>query len=169
MHALQLLDIPVLDAKAVPQGELGECMTVDLREFRRQRKQDGYGIILKMHACPPPAAARRHRPRHIRAAAAQAAQAAEGDYLQLTRGSKLKNVIYAHRLVCWALVGPPPRREWRKHVVMHLCHNKSCLHPHHLHWGTCQQNRAREQADVQRVEQELLDARARWLAARRRE
>jgi hypothetical protein len=26
--------------------------------------------------------------------------------------------------------------------VLHACNNKGCVHPHHLQWGTKQQNRA---------------------------
>lgn len=47
-----------------------------------------------------------------------------------------------HRLVLWLLVGPPPERcrgEWE---AMHLCHDKTCLHPAHLFWGSRRANLA---------------------------
>lgn len=69
----------------------------------------------------------------------------EGNYLNLTlavagkdaHGHELAEVKEkAHRLVAWAVRGPPPEGT----EVMHLCHNKSCLCPCHLQWGTHAEN-----------------------------
>ena len=49
--------------------------------------------------------------------------------------------VMAHRLVLYAMMGPPPRNAWDKYVCMHACDNKACLHPGHLYWGTVQQNK----------------------------
>lgn len=57
----------------------------------------------------------------------------------------------AHRLVLWATKGRWPRRygNGRRErgktsdkiiVAMHICHNKMCLNPNHLCWGTLKEN-----------------------------
>ena len=47
---------------------------------------------------------------------------------------------FAHRLVLWALEGPPVHGD--KQECMHICCNKMCLNPAHLAWGTHKQNMA---------------------------
>jgi hypothetical protein len=55
---------------------------------------------------------------------------------------------WAHRMVCWCSWGPPPamsgpagRASTRGAMeVVHLCHNKRCLNPLHLAWGTPREN-----------------------------
>ncbi|GAX77060.1 hypothetical protein CEUSTIGMA_g4506.t1, partial [Chlamydomonas eustigma] len=60
----------------------------------------------------------------------------------------------AHRLVLWAVHGPPVRHDmpstssrsahalkWEKWVCMHECNQKDCLKPHHLLWGTASENK----------------------------
>lgn len=48
----------------------------------------------------------------------------------------------AHRLVLWALLGPPPldstKGTW---LVMHSCNNKHCLSPAHLFYGNQKENK----------------------------
>ena len=60
---------------------------------------------------------------------------------------------YGHRLVCWALLGPfqhdpqawtgaAPEQQAGP-VVMHTCHNRSCLQPLHLLLGNYSENNTR--------------------------
>lgn len=52
-------------------------------------------------------------------------------------------VEQAHRLVCWAVHGPPAEGEQRESntgVVMHLCHNPRCINARHLQYGTKLEN-----------------------------
>ncbi|GLC45655.1 hypothetical protein PLESTM_001761400 [Pleodorina starrii] len=46
---------------------------------------------------------------------------------------------YAHRVVLWAVAGPPGNAG---EEVLHLCHNMRCLNPQHLVWGSHSENRA---------------------------
>lgn len=46
----------------------------------------------------------------------------------------------AHRIVLWAIYGPPPEGIRRNLVVMHMCNNPACLNPEHLIWGDKQLN-----------------------------
>lgn len=48
----------------------------------------------------------------------------------------------AHRLVLWAMWGPPPVGLLRP-VCMHVCHNCSCLNPDHMVWGEDFQNKSK--------------------------
>mgnify|MGYP002129446951 CR=1 FL=1 len=51
---------------------------------------------------------------------------------------------YAHRLVLWAMHGPPPRaltEQGGAVVAMHTCHNPMCISPSHLVWGKDEENR----------------------------
>lgn len=41
---------------------------------------------------------------------------------------------YAHRIVHWAMTGPPPAHLVDP-VAMHTCHNGKCLNPRHMKWG----------------------------------
>jgi hypothetical protein len=43
---------------------------------------------------------------------------------------------WAHRLVAWAVYGPPTESQ----EVMHLCHNRDCLAPAHIMWASHQEN-----------------------------
>lgn len=54
--------------------------------------------------------------------------------------------VEAHRLVRWALEGMPLAAvRYIKHtVVMHLCNNARCLHPHHIQWGEHSDNLLRK-------------------------
>lgn len=57
------------------------------------------------------------------------------------KGSRLSE--YAHRLVLWAIQGPPNEAHfggWAGAVAMHKCHNPLCVHPCHLKWGTRREN-----------------------------
>ena len=49
-------------------------------------------------------------------------------------------IMNAHRLLCWALHGPPPSS---RPLACHRCHNKGCLNPLHLFWGDAVMNAAR--------------------------
>jgi hypothetical protein len=62
-------------------------------------------------------------------------------YLQIALG-RVGGKTYkelAHRLVLWAMEGPPtdPAME-----AMHTCDNTQCLNPHHLVWGSHKENMA---------------------------
>ena len=46
----------------------------------------------------------------------------------------------AHRLVLWAIFGPPNVINGRDAVVMHSCGQPTCLNPHHMVWGTASEN-----------------------------
>jgi hypothetical protein len=50
--------------------------------------------------------------------------------------------IKAHRLVLYALAGPPPQKKWREYEAVHACLTKGCLNPHHLYWSTRRVNAA---------------------------
>lgn len=43
---------------------------------------------------------------------------------------------YAHRLLCWLRLGPPPihTATGQPMEATHLCNNKSCLNPYHITW-----------------------------------
>ena len=45
----------------------------------------------------------------------------------------------AHRIVMWAIKGPP-RASITYPVVMHTCNNKMCINPMHLKWGDQTEN-----------------------------
>ncbi len=69
-------------------------------------------------------------------------------YMLLLKGKGKRDrvgALYVHRLVLWALAGPPPGRRWEAYEVVHLCLNRGCIHPDHLHWGTSEQNKAGKQ------------------------
>lgn len=54
---------------------------------------------------------------------------------------------FAHRLVLWAMHGPPPKKitdEGVRIVAMHICHNSMCISPSHLVWGKDAKNLGRE-------------------------
>ena len=55
----------------------------------------------------------------------------------LPGGVELKEL--AHRIVMWAIKGPP-RDSMRCPVVMHKCNNKKCLNPMHMKWGEQAEN-----------------------------
>lgn len=59
---------------------------------------------------------------------------------------------YAHRLVLWAMCGPPPP-EINFPVAMHICHNACCLNPLHLVWGE-----HRENVNKNTIEQDIATA-----------
>lgn len=54
----------------------------------------------------------------------------------------------AHRIIAWAMFGPQPNHLARRRingknrgaVVMHLCHNPSCVNPEHLVYGINKEN-----------------------------
>ncbi|GLC63086.1 hypothetical protein PLESTB_001979200 [Pleodorina starrii] len=59
-------------------------------------------------------------------------------YISLKLDKSGKGKVTAHELMLWAFIGP------KKHpssVAMHLCDQKACVNPWHLHWGTRSQNR----------------------------
>lgn len=45
---------------------------------------------------------------------------------------------YLHRIVCFLISGPPHTQERR--FAIHSCGHKSCVSPHHVHWGTQEEN-----------------------------
>lgn len=69
---------------------------------------------------------------------------------QATASKRIKGEVnepvkeWAHRFTCWCSWGPPPPavggRRLMPMEVVHLCHNKRCLNPLHLAWGTPQEN-----------------------------
>lgn len=60
----------------------------------------------------------------------------EGRATKLTK-TKIQPVWeYAHRVVAWALMGPPDASQH----VMHTCDKKACVHPHHLVYGSASDN-----------------------------
>ena len=71
-------------------------------------------------------------------------------YLKVMLGdpaSKLHFSEYAHRLLLWVLVGPPPPGPDGKPLeCIHCCDQKCCLNPLHLVWATHQQNMQRSEA-----------------------
>ena len=63
-------------------------------------------------------------------------------YITVVLGYKGKGVQVlelAHRLVLWAIKGPPPTSMMYP-VAMHTCNNKSCLNPMHMMWGENKDN-----------------------------
>lgn len=54
---------------------------------------------------------------------------------------------YAHRVVLWAMYGPPPS-DIVHPVVMHTCNHPACLNPNHLVWGESRENTNSNMADV---------------------
>lgn len=69
------------------------------------------------------------------------------DYLYLCVGAQRQTrknstttagvIIGAHRLLAWAMYGPPTHRD---QVVIHTCDNKRCLHPAHLKYASQREN-----------------------------
>ena len=61
---------------------------------------------------------------------------------------------YAHRLVLWAMHGPPvdmlAAEGWTSSGphCLHVCGNKDCLNPSHLVWGSARDNRVRVDAEM---------------------
>ena len=45
--------------------------------------------------------------------------------------------VYAYQPLCVASLGVLPRQD---EVVRHRCHNRRCINPEHLQWGTQQDN-----------------------------
>lgn len=73
---------------------------------------------------------------------------------------KLDNTLmeYAHRVVVWAMYGPPPA-DIVHPVVMHTCNNPACLNPNHLVWGESSENsnsRTADAAALMREEQQRV-------------
>lgn len=76
-------------------------------------------------------------------------QASVGGYVQVYLGiDEHGNPIleYAHRLVSFAIFGPPPFSTLGMQI-MHTCSHRDCLNPTHLVWGTPWQN-AQNSAEV---------------------
>jgi hypothetical protein len=63
----------------------------------------------------------------------------------------------AHRLVLWALQGPPPHV---KDIALHLCNNKACLCPAHLMWGSAAENKKYGNPRFEGTTQELCARKA---------
>lgn len=70
-------------------------------------------------------------------------------YMLVNLGSLKGEAIkeYAHRLVLWAMHGPPTKMladmgGWgpKGPQCLHVCGNKDCLNPAHLVWGSAQDN-----------------------------
>ena len=47
-----------------------------------------------------------------------------------------RHPVFAHRLSHWAFKGPIPEDR----IILHSCHNKSCVNPDHLRAGTVSEN-----------------------------
>lgn len=139
--------------------ELGDCMLVDAwRVQHLSGKASVMGLHLKMHNST------NLKQRKAGVQKKTMLQMQKQQYLQLCPHSRFArgSTVLAHRLVCWAMCGPPPDNDWDKYVVMHLCNNKHCLHPHHLHWGTRLENMQHSRAE-QEVRQQVLKRRKDWL------
>lgn len=54
--------------------------------------------------------------------------------VRLTAASGMSVYEGAHRLLMWAMKGPPPITLVDP-VVMHVCHNGGCLNPRHMNWA----------------------------------
>jgi hypothetical protein len=71
-------------------------------------------------------------------------------YVKVTLGNLRGRSIteWGHRLVLWAVHGPPASPEgWTTSGphCLHMCGQKDCLNPSHLVWGTAQDNRDDEE------------------------
>lgn len=66
-----------------------------------------------------------------------------GGYLHVAigarKGGKPPIYEYAHRIVAWAMLGPP-LEALQAPVVMHTCADETCLNPRHLVWGESAEN-----------------------------
>lgn len=74
-----------------------------------------------------------------------------GSYLRVAIGEQpgvRGKPVYerAHRIVAWAMFGPPPR-EIAQPVAMHTCGDKTCLNPRHIVWGERAENVSRRLAN----------------------
>lgn len=58
----------------------------------------------------------------------------------LAKHNGLRVMEYMHRLVAYSFWGPPSSN-MGKAVAMHICHNKRCINPNHIVWGTYSQNK----------------------------
>ena len=72
-------------------------------------------------------------------------------YLQVKLASGVWE--YAHRLVMWALEGPPSPLY---NQVMHTCDNKMCLNPIHLMWGNEVENMGKSYGRAKKARRKLL-------------
>ena len=66
-------------------------------------------------------------------------------------GRRRRITEYAHRFLYWAICGAPQLpMTWETAVLLHNCHEESCLNPLHMRWGTqaenIQHSRGRERA-----------------------
>ena len=61
-------------------------------------------------------------------------------YVTLAGSGKHKVCEGVHRLIRWAVAGPPPVHSRETWDCMHVCHNPRCLNPCHLVWGARKHN-----------------------------
>ncbi len=60
----------------------------------------------------------------------------------VAKHKRMPTWVGVHRLVCWAINGPPPPNMLMKHC-MHACNNPRCCNPLHLAWGDVKHNLSR--------------------------
>lgn len=61
----------------------------------------------------------------------------------------------AHRIVLWALYGPPPE-DLAQPCVMHICHVPDCLNVDHLCWGEDAENKLSKEAATAAARNRLI-------------
>jgi hypothetical protein len=68
------------------------------------------------------------------------------------RGHRKPVREWAHRVVLWAVYGPPPCG-MAKPVAMHICNNPACLNPEHIIWGEDAANKKKQEALTEAAKQ----------------
>ena len=73
-------------------------------------------------------------------------------YVHVGMDSNKKVVLEsAHRLSLWVAKGLPRDNGSKQYECIHMCHNKKCINPFHLQWGTKSQNMRHHHARFKHV------------------